>query len=474
MKKIVSSLLFFFVCFVGFSQNQNETVCRPGFTFEISQSAHWGKNKPVVTHVIPSTAAYQAGLKAGDIIVSIYDIPVEDIPLSRINEFLNAQGKNEIIMTVSNLEAENRKIMFRKACKRANAVTEDFLAGAFSLYSPEANFDRIFTCPFTTTTTLEPVDFMTFKTYAFSTIYVEDNDLEKFINETISTSLSRKGLKEGPVTPDLLVQTYYFFDRNPNFKGKNQLLVRKTPVYRFDRTRNEMVVVPFLNGNSSDVEAEYILQFGIRLVDQKIHPGRIVWECEANELLEEPFTLEEYTRIHIPLMCMQYPYVKYSGNVLYRVDRKVYNYTGIEYDINRMGLVLSADRNTPAYTGGIRPRDVIMRINGQPLNASAEMLSENYNEFIANTEHLRDEHTTYTHANGYKNCMLWDKNGYVQLTDYFQDKSSQCPFAYLFYYIPYINPSGINTCTFELRRGNKLMEVKVNPSIRTEQSVYIP
>ena len=69
-----------------------------------------------------------------------------------------------------------------------------------------------------------------------------------------------------------------------------------------------MEIFPFLNPTAAETEAEYLLQFGFRLIDQRDVPGRILWECEANELLEDSYRLDEYARIHAPLMCMQYPY----------------------------------------------------------------------------------------------------------------------------------------------------------------------
>ena len=88
------------------------------------------------------------------------------------------------------------------------------------------------------------------------------------------------------------------------------------------------------------------------MIDQAFVPGRILWECEANELLEDSYKLEEYARVHVPLMLMQYPYVKYGRNVLYKVNQKTYNYTGISYDIDRLELITDVDRNSPAYAAG--------------------------------------------------------------------------------------------------------------------------
>ena len=51
MKRAILSVLLLFAFLTGFAQNRN--ICRLGITYDISQSDHWGKNKPVITSVIP-------------------------------------------------------------------------------------------------------------------------------------------------------------------------------------------------------------------------------------------------------------------------------------------------------------------------------------------------------------------------------------------------------------------------------------
>lgn len=190
--------------------------------------------------------------------------------------------------------------------------------------------------------------------------------------------------------PDIIVQTFYFFDKNPNYKGANKILIEKEPIYRYNFNHSKMETFPFLNSMSAEAEAEYLLQFGFRLIDQRDVPGRILWECEANELLEDSYRLDEYARIHAPLMCMQYPYVKYQRNVPFKVNQKTYNYTGLSYDIDHMEQIADVDKNSPAYAAGLRPRDIVEKINDQKMNHTAEEFSAAYKGFITNTMKYRD------------------------------------------------------------------------------------
>ena len=46
-------------------------------------------------------------------------------------------------------------------------------------------------------------------------------------------------------------------------------------------------------------------------------------------------------------------------------------------------------------------------------------------------------------------------------------------FSYLYYFAPYINPSGNNACTFNIKRGKTKLEVIIRPTIRSEVTVEI-
>ena len=68
MRSVILStlLLVLAVCTVS-AQNRNTSICRLGFTYDISQSKNWGNNKPVIKSVIPYSSAEQAGIKKYDV-----------------------------------------------------------------------------------------------------------------------------------------------------------------------------------------------------------------------------------------------------------------------------------------------------------------------------------------------------------------------------------------------------------------------
>lgn len=474
MRKIILFLaLLAAIHATGNSQQKNETICRLGFDYDISQSRNWGYNQLVVTKVYPYSSAELAGLKRFDIIDTINGIDVRTVSDSEIEQLLNPAGQSEVVMTVKNLAHDSRQILIKKECKKSLSISEDQLASAFSMYSLETTKEVDFTCPFKTTVTKDTVSFSQFKTFAFSPIDENNRELEEKINENIKNELTKKGMTVDVVQPDILIQTYYYFDKNPNYVGTNKIVVKKEPVYRYNLAHNKVEKFPFLASNTSESEAEYLLQFGIRLIDQKLQPGRVLWECESNELMETAYSLNDYAQAHMPLMFMQYPYVKYSLNVPYHISMKSYNYTGISYDINRLELISEVKRNSPAYEVGIRAKDVVEKIGRNKMGYTSEEFSKAYKQFITKTLSYRDPKTIFTDSNGFKYCMLWDVFKYPQVAEAINEPDNLGAFSYLYFFTPYINPTGNNACTFVIRRGKEKKEVVIRPTIHTETTIEV-
>lgn len=470
---ILSTLLVVLsVCTVS-AQKNDPKICRLGFDYEISQSNHWGKNKPVVMKITPYSSAELAGLKIFDIIEKINGISVTDIAVDEIPQLLNPVNEKEVLLTIRNLGTGNKQILIKKDCKKQHAITEEQLATAFSMYSVETSYEREFICPFKTIITPDSVDFSQYHTFAFAPIDENNRNLETVINDAIKKELLKRGLKIDIHQPDFLIQTFYFFDKNLNYVGQNKVQVQKKNIYRFNSTHNKMEQLPFLNPSSSEAEAEFLLQFGIRIVDQKGVEGRILWECEANELLEKSFHMDEYARIHVPLMCLQFPYTKYSNNVPFKVKKLSYNYTGIHYNIDQLNEVVSVDQNSPAHLAGVRENDIVERINHHKTNYSAEEFSEAYKKFITNTLPYRDVNSIFTDVNGFNYCMTWEPSEYAEIAETAQGKEYLPAFSYLYFFTPYINPSGNNACTFNIQRGKEESEIIIRPTIRTEVTVEV-
>jgi len=464
---LVLILLPFFV-----TLSAQEVTCRYGFSYDISNNPHWGKDKPVITIVYPNSPAEKAGIKPFDIIEEVDGVPITENELDDIHLFMNPEGKEIVEFTLKNIKDDTRKVKVKKECKSIYSLSESQLASAFAMYAVEDNHDRLFTCPFVTKQADEAVDFSAFKSFAFFSQNENQPELAQKINELIRKELTNRGLSFDPVNPDLTVQISYSFTKNPNYKPK-ATKTELEEIYRYDISRDRMTKFPFLPPSTIETEAEYILKLGFRFEDRKFVMGRIVWECEVNELMNETFSLEDYAFVHIPLMCMQYPYVKYGRNVQFRLSKKKYLYTGINYSIDDISGIASVDPFSPAANAGIKPFDRLDFIENKRMDRTSKQFTDTYHKFIATTLKYKDYSTRFTDANGFSTCIFWDPLKYAQIVKEFDNKKNLTAFSYLFSYAPYINPSGNTTCFFKLRRAKEKFEFSVKPEIRSEITVVV-
>ena len=470
-------LLIFLVSFFSTVKSQ-EMSCRYGFIYEISNSPNWGKDKLVITSVYANSPAEKAGIKPFDVIEEVEGVPITENVLDDIYLFLNPEGKDVVELTIKNTGDGVRREKIIKECRSLQSLSEYQLSTAFSMYAVEYAQERLFSCPFVTSQTRDPVDFAQFKTFGFFGGNDNQPELALKINELIRKELTKRGLQFDPVNPDLLVHIYYSFNKNANFKPKTPSKTTKDTeknedVYRYDIVNDRMVKLPFLPPGTIESEAEYILKLGFRLEDHKSVMGRIIWESEANELLNESFSLEEFAVVHIPLMSLQYPYLKYGRNVQFRLSKKVYNYTGIHFDIDNISVIMSVDPYSPAAIAGIRAFDQLDAINDKRMDRTVKQFTASYHNFIVNTLKHKDINTRFTDANGFPDCMYWNTLKYPLVVKEFNSKKHLTAFSYLFNYAPFITPTEDNTCSFKLRRDKEKLEFIIHPEIRTEITIVV-
>ena len=472
MKRLLITSLFSIISVLCFAQETSETVCHLGFTYDISKCPQWGYNKPVITSVTPYTSAEQAGIKAGDILEAVEGVKTLGLTAETLSQLLNPANKEKIVITVKDF-ALPKNILLRPMCKNRNAITEDQLAAAFSFYSLETTFSRVFTCPFKTNVTHDAVDFSSYQTFAFSELDINNRELETTIYGLIQANLETKGMRASVDAPDIVIQTYYFFNKNPNYKGVNRVVIDKETTYRYNSLTHQMEAFPFLPLSTSEVESEYLLQLGIRFVDQKIKPGRILWECEANEFLEKPYELVNYAQVHVPLMLEQFPQVKHKENVRFMLKQQMYNYTGIGFDIDNLNRIVQVDPNSPAWLAGIRKGQTVKQINNHSISRSADEYTQAYRNFISATMKYRDAHTRFTDTNGFTQCMYWDESDYSKVASALKSKKYKAPFSYLFAYAPYVNPSANNLCIFIVEKNGVNTVLNLRPTLRTSVSLTV-
>lgn len=471
MKKIISFLILLNCYFTVSAQNEAVSVCRHGFTFEISMQKNWGYNKPVVMTVTPNSPADANGIRVYDIIEEIDGKNTENQTIETILNWLQNSLKGQLTLNVSNLKEASKVVTLTKQCTPANAITEKNLASVYSFYSLEDAQNQVFTCPFNTNAT-SGMNFKSYKTFGFAPIDENNRNLEETINVSIRNSLETKGLEYVHNDPDLVINTHYSYNKNLNYR-KNDNSDRFPTETRYNAATQKMVSLPvYYNPLINSRQAEYFLNLGVRFIDRKLSTNDkavVVWECEANELIRSgSYTLDKYAAFHIPLMLMQYPYIKSAETAKFHYSHLRYNYTGINYNIDKLKEIVQIDPSSPASKADLQAGDKILYINGLKINDNPKSADNKYKQFIFKTMNLRDPKTQYTNADGFSKCMFWDKFRYAEINQEFLKTDYSTTFSYLFYFEPYINLSGTNIITFLVERGKQKTEVKIKPLIVTE------
>jgi hypothetical protein len=466
MKYFVFIITFLNCCFGVFSQTESKLVCEYGFTTEISVQKNWGYAQPVVLSVTPNTSADAAGLLVNDIIEKINDKPTAGENIETITSWLQ-NSTTQIRLTISNFKGRNQIRTLEKNCRLNNSLAEKDLANIYSFYSLEDVQTRSFSCPFKTSVNQES-NLLQYGSFGFGAPDPNNQALEKSINATIRKSLEQKGLKYSEKNPDLIVKTHYSYMANPNFRNNSN--AGTFPVAcRYNVNTQTMENLPiYYNPLIPTTQARIFLQLGIKLIDNKKKTNSSVWECETNELLQSEYPLAGYAEFHVPLMFMQYPYLKSADLAVFHYSRSKHNYTGIRYNMDNLKEVMEVDPSSPAAKAVIQLGDIIEKINDIKFESNTKTADNNYKQFIYKTLALRDPATQFTNAEGFTRCMYWNKMKYALICDEFKKPEYSAVFSYLFYFEPYINLSGTNIVKFSIIRGKEKEEIRVKPDIYSE------
>lgn len=439
----------FCLSFSARSQQQLDRYCRVGLSYQISQSYSWGKSKPVLISIYPGSPAAEAGLVPGDIVEKINGIPTSQMNARQIDELIK-QNSDDLLMEVSNYRYKRRRLVVGRDCRSRSEFTEADIAKAFAHYSLEDESERRLVYPFRYAVD-STSSFESFKTFAFavsrdggSTVVI-DRSIYKLVAEL----LVAKGLREDSYNPDVVIDCFYSIGVNPERSADyDEMLPKQT--WRYDPATKGMLLTPLLPVGAPRSAASYLLSLGLRLLDAR-DTTRVLWECNAQELLSGPMTIAEYAQLSVPMMLMQFPFVRYYSRPVYTVAQHRHLYTGISYHASDPSLVFSVDYNSPASKAGILEGDRIMTINGQSLGQfTISALSDGYRAFLSHTLAYRDASTTFSDSRGLDNCRYWSPNHYDTLAKIFGGRKYSTPFAYLFYFRPYVNAEQLTSVVFEV------------------------
>lgn len=471
MKKI----LFLYVLIGVFCTNIQAQVydknCYFGFRFEVSGNPNWGYGELVITEVEPDSPAEKTGIKVGDIIMEINGKAtyLRDNPTIANWLFADMYAPS-VNFTIRNMNTYFKEYTLNKECIAINSVNERQLSQIFSFYSLENTNQRSFSLPLN----VEPNKEVDYTDYHSFDIYSDGKNvpaIDAQITALLERELLAKGLVRDTSDPDIVVQAYYSYGPNPKFTGLNN--PNYAPgVWRFDSDKQQMVYLAIFDPSESEKEkaGQYIVEYGFSFYDRKyIDTSRLtqIWDCNIKDYLSSSYSLADYVKLHTPLMLKQFPYTTpKKGEAMYKVDFNRYNYTGMHFDADDLTTVKDVDPSSPAFEAGIRAGYIIKKINDKKFEHTKESLSEAYKHFISETMPYRDEFTRFTDAEGFKDCMFWNKVYYQDIAKEFAKSQYQTVFSYLYDFEKYVNNRGDNKILIEAWDGKQLRKFTIIPQIR--------
>lgn len=451
------------------AQNYDKN-CYFGFTFDVSDNANWGYGELIITDVEPGSPAESAGIKVNDIIMEINGKATYLRDNQTIAKWLfEDMYAPTVNFTIRNMNTYFKEYTLHRKCVATNSVSEKELSEIFGFYSLENTNQRQFTLP----VRVEPrkeVDFADYHTYDF---YKDNNPvpaIDKQIIALLEKDLQAKGLVRDTSDPDIVVQAYYKYEANPKHTGLNAKR-QNAGAWRYDTDKHQMTYIPVLKSGSKEIDdaVQYIIQYGFSFYDRKyIDKDKLtqIWDCNITENLSSTYSLEEYARIHTPLMLKQFPYSTPKSKAEYKVSFNKFNYTGLYFDADNLTIIKDVDTGSPAYQSGIRPGYMIKKINGKKFDYDKEKISDGYRRFIAETMVFRDLTTQFTNADGFTDCMFWNVGYYNDIAKEINKSQYQSYFSYLYGFESYINTKRDDKLTLEIWDGIQTRIISITPEIR--------
>lgn len=475
-RKVSFIFLFLSIFFLKSVAQSYDKNCYYGFTFEVSTNPNWGNGELVVTSVEPNSPAEQSGIQIGDIIMEINGKATYLRDNQTIARWLFDEYDPQVKFTLRNLANSFKEYTFTRKCVSLNSISEQQLSQIYAFYSFENTNERKFVLALNTDVT-SGVDYTYYNSFDFAKETGDTPPVETNIRSLIEKALVKRGLVRDTKDPDFIVQEYYSYVPNPRFTGLNANPSYATGIWRYDSDSKKPILLPIFDPSQKNIEdmGQYIIEFGFSFYDRKhINPAKLtqIWDCNLKDYLSSNYTLDEYVRLHIPLMLMQFPYQQSKQNPAYTVNSNRFYYTGLYFDTEDLTTVKDVDQGSPAFAAGIRPGYIIKKINNKAFNHSKDALSEGYKKFVTETMPMRDSLTKFTCSAGYSECMYWNPAYYAEIAKAFTKSSYQTAFSYLYGFEKYVDSNNTEKkITIEAWDGMQLRVFNVTPEIKKSVTI---
>lgn len=432
--------------------------CDLGFKYQISYQESWGDSYAVVAEVVPEGPADQAGLRVGDVIISVNGKNTKAISEEELIVALGNVREGEVDFVIRRPNLTNHKLKLYKNCIPFNALSEAQMAESFSMYSLEDVSQREFTMPFRNYYP-QKVDFGSYSTFSFP----KATGLSE-VEKLILSDLERKGYKYTAEGGDLQVQVRYALVENREHRpGEVEDVNAGLKNYRVDLGTMNMRTYPFLSINSPSFSGSHRLEVDIELYDKS---NNKVWGVSAREKLNSNYDPVDYFRSFTPLLLSNFPLAHYLTNPVYALKELSYRYTGIYFDAQDLRKVAWVDKGSPAEIAGVHIGDKIVAINGLPMHSSVADVTDAYLSFVKDSWEMRDEETIFPNASGLRNSMYWRVDKYLSVADMIQQPKYKAVFSYLFSHRTYVNSPIVKDIVVEVERDGEMVSILVQPELK--------
>ena len=427
------------------SAQQPELVYRLGLEQRPTSPTSWGQGAARITALQPESPATRAGLRVGDLLLSIDGVGTAGLSAREVDELLQRPTGKHLVTLRRLGQPKPETLLLIPEAKSRTARTERELARAYAAYSPEDQAE--WPLSYQLSYQVQPgFDFATVRRYAFAPSSEQNRELDDTLYSMITRQLQ---------APDLIIECYY--ELQPTASPRLDA-AKSAQSLRYHPEEERVQLLPIIPEAGPD-EGSYQVKLSVQMT-RPTDPQRPVWLAETHEGLSEPMTLKDFARYTLPVLLRPFPFAPSGSRQHFTARRSRYLYTGLHYALQDLGRVVEVEEASPAFAAGLQPGDRILAINGRTLgDTDLTRLSEEHRRFVRETESYREAGPL-----GY-----WSPKAYGALRKAFVSQ----PYSYLFAFRPYVSEDGGGLLTLEIERSGERSTLQLQPELRQE-STLIP
>ncbi|MBF1047411.1 MAG: DUF4136 domain-containing protein, partial [Porphyromonadaceae bacterium] len=278
------------------SAQQPELVYRLGLEQRPTSPTSWGQGAAHITALQPESPATRAGLRVGDLLLSIDGVMTAGLSAREVDELLQRPTGMHLVTLRRLGQPKPETLLLIPEAKSRAARTERELARAYAAYSPEDQAE--WPLSYQLSYQVQPgFDFATVRRYAFAPSSEQNRELDDALYSMIARQLQALGLQEDKAAPDLIIECYY--ELQPTASPRLDA-AKPAQSLRYHPEEERVQLLPIIPEAGPD-EGSYQVKLSVQMT-RPTDPQRPVWLAETREGLSEPMTLKDFARYTLPVL----------------------------------------------------------------------------------------------------------------------------------------------------------------------------